>query len=192
MSPWETVLLAFGGNAALLAILAILAKSLLEKLIVRDTKIFESELKSKTDGEIERLKSEMTRNVESYKIQLKKSEFLFEREYAAALEFESVVRSIVPRPSRPDMDCEDAMQEVIDAFERTERRLDAFLTSWGPVLNDDERTLLRSAISMATDGKFYGSAEGDPAGYQTAESLCNKVTELETRLINRVRGQSSL
>ena len=192
MSPWETVLLSFGGQAVLLSVLAFLAKSLLEKLIVRDTKVFESELKAKTDAEIERLKSEMTRNIESYKIQLKKSEFLFEREYAAALKFTSIVRSIIPRPRWPDMDWDDAMQEVVDAFEQTERCLDAFLTSCGPVLNDDERTLLRSAISTATDGKFCGRSEGDSAGYQTADSLCSKITELESRLIKRVRDQSSL
>ncbi len=59
METWQTILLAFGGNAALIAVLGILAKSLLEKLITRDTKRFESELKAKSDATIEHLKNEL-------------------------------------------------------------------------------------------------------------------------------------
>ena len=59
METWQTILLAFGGNAAVLTVLGMLAKSLLEKLIIRDTKQFESELKAKSDATIERLKNEL-------------------------------------------------------------------------------------------------------------------------------------
>ncbi len=59
MEAWQTILLAFGGNAALIAVLGILGKSLLEKLIVRDTKRFETELQSKADSAIEHLKTEL-------------------------------------------------------------------------------------------------------------------------------------
>lgn len=59
MQPWETILLAFGGNAALIAVLAFAGKTLLEKLIARDTKRFESDLKSKSDFAIEHLKNEL-------------------------------------------------------------------------------------------------------------------------------------
>jgi hypothetical protein len=59
MATWQTILLAFGGNAALLAVLGILAKSLLEKMIVRDAKRFELELKAKSDATIEHLKNEL-------------------------------------------------------------------------------------------------------------------------------------
>ena len=43
----------------MLTVLCWLAKSLLEKLIIRDTQQFESELKAKTDATIERLKNEL-------------------------------------------------------------------------------------------------------------------------------------
>src|SRR5712692_5646461 len=59
MEAWQTILLAFGGNAALLAVLGILGKSFLDKLIVRDTKQFESDLKAKSDAAIEHLKNEL-------------------------------------------------------------------------------------------------------------------------------------
>lgn len=59
MEAWQTVLLALGGNAALLAVLGVLGKSLLAKLIVRDTKQFENDLKAKSDAAIEHLKNEL-------------------------------------------------------------------------------------------------------------------------------------
>ena len=59
MEAWQTILLAFGGNAALLAVLGLLGKSILDKLIVRDTKQFEADLKAKSDAAIERLKNEL-------------------------------------------------------------------------------------------------------------------------------------
>lgn len=59
METWQTILLAFGGNAALLAVLGLLAKSLLEKLITRDTRRFEADLKAKSDAAIEHLRSDL-------------------------------------------------------------------------------------------------------------------------------------
>ncbi len=59
MEAWQTILLAFGGNAALLAVVGLLGKSLLDKLITRDTKRFELDLKAKSDATIERLKSDL-------------------------------------------------------------------------------------------------------------------------------------
>ncbi|WP_310462815.1 hypothetical protein [Sphaerotilus sp.] len=59
METWQTILLAIGGNTAVLAVLGFLGKSLLEKLVARDTKRFESDLKAKSDAAIEHLKGEL-------------------------------------------------------------------------------------------------------------------------------------
>ena len=59
MAAWQTLLLAFGGNAALLAVLAFAGKSLLEKFIARDTKRFESDLQARSAVAIEQLKNDL-------------------------------------------------------------------------------------------------------------------------------------
>lgn len=192
MSAWQTVLLAFGGNAALLAVLGYLSKTVLEKMLVRDTKVFEAELKGKADVEIERLKSEIGRNLESYKMQLKKSEYFFQREYAAALDFTSVARSILPRPDRPDMDWSDAMELVINRFPEIVRKLDAFFKDHAPALSAEERELVQDVISRANEGHLLGIEHDDPAGHQYAEAVYNKVMKIEAMLTKRVREQSSL
>ena len=71
MEAWQSLLLAFGGNAALLAVLAFVCKSFLEKLIFRDTKQFEFELKAKSDSAIEHLKNELQVKIETYKAAIK-------------------------------------------------------------------------------------------------------------------------
>jgi len=59
MEAWQTILLAFGGNAALLAVLGWLGKSLLEKTLARDSQRLEYELKAKADSAIEQLRSQL-------------------------------------------------------------------------------------------------------------------------------------
>ena len=57
MKPWEAIAAAILGNATAIAILGWLTKSLLEKLLQRDAKRFEIEIKAKADATIEQLKS---------------------------------------------------------------------------------------------------------------------------------------
>jgi len=54
----QLVITTFGGIAVLLAVLGYLAKSFLDKLIIRDTKLFETDLKMKSDAAIERLRND--------------------------------------------------------------------------------------------------------------------------------------
>lgn len=59
MQAWQTILLVFGGNAALLAVLAYTGRTLLEKILARDTTRFVSDLKAKSDAAVEHLKSDL-------------------------------------------------------------------------------------------------------------------------------------
>lgn len=59
MQAWESILVAFGGQAILVAVLAYIAKSLFDKLVIRDTKQFESDLRAKAELAIEHLRNEL-------------------------------------------------------------------------------------------------------------------------------------
>lgn len=194
METWQTILFAFGGNAALLAVLGLLGKSLLEKIILRDTRQFESDLKAKTDSEIERLKNELARSVESYKVQLKKSEFLFQKEFEATSSFSELLQSIHPGFIQPLMDWHDACEIIAEKFEEIEIKLGNFLAKYGAILTDEERSILTSAISVAGHGKFDVDSNGqvDPNSIIEAKELYKNLLTLEKQLIKRVRDQSSL
>ncbi|MDH5731054.1 MAG: hypothetical protein OEZ58_18885, partial [Gammaproteobacteria bacterium] len=68
MEAWETILFAFGGNAALIAVLGFLGKSLLEKLIEKDTERFKADLKAKSDSTIEQLKNALEMKATEHQI----------------------------------------------------------------------------------------------------------------------------
>lgn len=193
METWQTLILAFGGNAALLAVLGFLGKSLLEKIIIRDTKIFEANLSLQTQVEIDRFKSELTKNIESYKIQLKKSEVFFLRELEAASNFSSFFHSLLPGYNNPSMDWHDACDAMAMDFGKIESRLADFMAKHGAVLNDEERAVLVDAISDAGYGKFdVYDGEVAPDANRKADEMYGKLKTLEAQLLQRVRSQASL
>ena len=59
METWQTVLLAIGGNTTVLLVLGWLGKSFLDKVIARDTMVFELNLKAKSDAAMEHLKNDL-------------------------------------------------------------------------------------------------------------------------------------
>ncbi|WP_156472819.1 hypothetical protein [Pseudorhodoferax sp. Leaf265] len=59
MSAWESILIAFGGNAAMMAVAGILCRWIFENALARDAKRFENELKAKSDVAIENLRSSL-------------------------------------------------------------------------------------------------------------------------------------
>ena len=59
MEMWQTILIALGGNAAMLAVLVYLAKLFIGHKLSRDVSRFQSELKATSDAAIERLKSDL-------------------------------------------------------------------------------------------------------------------------------------
>lgn len=83
MEAWQTVLLAFGGNAALLAVLGLIGKSLLEKVLARDTLRIETEIKAQSESELEKLRSTLAiaaaeRNVRFTKLHERRAEAIAE------------------------------------------------------------------------------------------------------------------
>lgn len=83
MEAWQTVLLAFGGNAALLAVLGLIGKSLLEKMLARDSLRIETEIKAKSQSELEKLRSTLAivaseRNVRFTKLHERRAEAIAE------------------------------------------------------------------------------------------------------------------
>ena len=52
--------------------------------------------KAKHVKELERLRNEFVQDTEHYKIKLKKSEFIFQKEFKAASEFNTLIRNILP------------------------------------------------------------------------------------------------
>ena len=108
------------------------------------------------DRYVEKLKHEIQQELESYKTKLKKSEFLFQKEFEAASQFMSVYRGLRPDYRFPDMDWEDACQDFARNFDKAEKELERYRSTHGAALQQDTLDRLSSAIVKSSWGKFKG------------------------------------
>ncbi|WP_312781037.1 hypothetical protein [Brevundimonas sp.] len=166
MTDIQLVLTTLAGNTLLLGVLGFLGKAIFKEMLAQDTKAFEARLRADTDSEIERLRSELAHTVESHKARLKKSDFLFQKEFEAASAFTAFFRSFSPKANRPDMDWHEACEVIASEFGNTESRLEAFLTTHGAVLLPEQRESLDKALAILSDGKFA------MASYDVSETDC--------------------
>ena len=128
----------------------------------------------------------LSKDSESYKIKLKKSEFLFEKEYEAATELTRLKRGIVPKKKFPEMDWGDACEHIADSFEHIENKLDSYLCVYNVVLGETIRQLIGDSVVIAADRDSYDGSAG-----KKADELFKKLKEAEKLLIAKVLSQSS-
>lgn len=106
--------------------------------------------------ELEPLKSKFLKETESYKIKVKKSELLFEKQFEAASEFVAFFRSLSPAYSFPNMDWEDVCNHFVLISENIERDLTKYLSRHGAVLGGDvvDKISLCIGISGRSNSKL--------------------------------------
>ena len=120
MEAWITILLAFGGNAALLAVFVWVGKSLIEKILTRDTLRIENELRTKSDIELEKLRSTLAiavseRHVRFGKLHEKRAEVVA-KTYGLLQDLYYYFRKYTSTASLPGESQENKRQNATDAF----------------------------------------------------------------------------
>ena len=142
--------------------------------------------------ELESLRNRLTQDTESYKIKLKKSEFLFQKEYEAASEFVALKRSFLPTYSHPDMDWYEACDEIAHDFHKIETAIGAYLSKHGAVLKPEVKELLSHSIGVAGENKFEITSPEVPINAnKAADELYGKLEKAEESLLEQVHSQSS-
>lgn len=189
----SSILLTIGGaivgNAVVLAVLGFLGKGVFNAIVSRDLEKFKAELKSEGDKEIEAIRRTASREIESYKVKLKKSEFLFERQFQAANAMVKLYSEFSPQRRHPNMEWSDAVEEIVSAAATTENKLREFRNEHGAALHPSDRELLESAVRKANDIDM-GDYNGD--GDEIASGLLAAIRDLKESLIAKVQDQSSL
>lgn len=167
-----SVLAALGGGAVIIAGFAHWLGNLWAKRLIQNEK-------SKLDLEIE-----------SYKVKLKKSEFIFEKQYEAASELTAMIRKFLPPLRYPEMEWGDACDEIAQDFESIIVELERFLSTHGAILDKETRNLLSNSIGLASQAKF--DVDGGEVSHQAnsaANDVYNKLVKAEENLIKEVQGQ---
>lgn len=141
---------------------------------------------------VEKLKHEIQEELETHKTRLRKSEFLFQKEFEAASAFITLRRDLMPKYRFPNMEWHDACEDFANDFEKVEKELERYLATYGAALTDRTLERLFSAISQVATGKFEVSHEGG-AGSATeiAGKVMEELEEVEKQLHAAVRSQSA-
>ena len=149
--------------------------------------------KNKYAADLEELKNRLGTTTESYRVKLKKSEFLFAKEFEAASALVALVRDISPQISRPEMDWFDACEEIAMNFTAIEQHLHSYLRQYGAILPDEVRIDITACYGLASVNKFDdGSVEVANSANKAAGALLESLRAAEAKMINRVRSQTSL
>lgn len=141
---------------------------------------------------IQNAKKKLDEEMESYKIKLRKSEFLFQKEFEAASELVALNQDLLPTHSRPQMDWYEACDEIADNFDNIEKLLGNYLSKHGAVLKPNVIDLISDCINIAGENKFEITSPQIPeAANISAHSLYDKLKEAEKIVLQQVHSQSS-
>ena len=169
----------FGGAAAAAALLSAYVGRILSNQVV------------------ERLRGELSRDLETHRIRLKKSEIFFEQELNAAKIFVAFTRRMMPRFRHPLMDWHETCDRIASNFESHENFLDSFLADHGAIISDAASKIIVEASVIASEFKFEAIDDGleldvSPQANEAAEQFYNKVKEAERALLKSLRNQIAM
>jgi len=147
-----------------------------------------------SDQLVERLKGELSRDLETHRIRLRKSEVLFARELESVTQFVSFSRRMRPHYSHPEMDKNETWDEIALNIGSHECFLEGFLAEHGAVISDKAIELLSEASEIAGRHKFEAISDGrehvvSREANAAAVMFWEKIKEAERRLLEDVRSQ---
>lgn len=141
---------------------------------------------------LESHRNELNQTLEAHKMKLKKSEFLFQREFEATSELISVIRDILPHQNFPDMDWHEACNQMAHDFGNTEVKLDRFIAKHGAALHDEAVDKLVKCIGLAATKKFdINNGHVHPHANKGANDLYENLKDAEEIMLSKVRSQST-
>jgi hypothetical protein len=149
--------------------------------------------KAEHSRELESLKNSFLKETESYKIKLKKSELIFEKQFEAASELVALHRSFIPEINFPHMKWEDVVDHYAFSSEKIEKRLEEYLSRHGAVLGEEVEAKISECIGVAGWNKFEITKEYEVTskGKKEAEKIYNLLNEAKELMINIVLSQAS-
>ena len=141
---------------------------------------------------LEKVKHEIQHQIESYKTELRKSEFLFQKEFEAASQFISLRYSFLPGYLYREMEWEDVCRYFALRFEEVEKKLTQYRAAHAAALQQNAFAHLSEVIDKVASGKFeVRRDEVSAKGIDLAEEVMKELEELHNELQKAVWSQSS-
>jgi hypothetical protein len=139
--------------------------------------------------ELESLRNRLLRETETFKLELKKAEFFFRKEFEATSELVALMREVEPVPFFEEMEWSDACDHIALNFKSIERNLHSYLAKYGAVLPNDVRKLLEECLVLAGIHKPHELDVSRQAN-EAADKLYKRMKNAESIMLVQVRRQS--
>ena len=146
------------------------------------------------EKELETLRDKYTTDLEKLKIQLKKSEFIFEKEFIATSKLVEYHEEIIPLSQHPDMHMDDVFESIALQAGDVEIWVKQFVSAHGAVLPDKVAKNLMMAARYAGEIKFNSGTpphELPIESVEGAEEIYNRIRSARDAMRERVWQQSS-
>ena len=156
------------------------------------------EVKADFTKELEEIKSKNVLTTEQYKVQLKKSEFFFEKQFEASLEFWKFFYNILPKKQSVMDEWEDAMIELADDLDTHQNYIDTFISKYNILFSNNTLKLLQNAsnqvVRMNDNKEMHDMNEHDEQSWHRkkwdyADDFYTEIKKANESIRNEVMGQ---
>ena len=145
-------------------------------------------LKKENEIEISKIKGSIDLKIELEKHKSKNTEIYFQKQLEAMKELYKLRSSILPNYRMPEMEWDDACQDIAHDFKEIEEKIENFTIEYFSVISKDIISKLDIAKNCAAEGKFEDPS--DLKSYQLADTLWNRIDEATKELKEHVELQT--
>lgn len=118
------------------------------------------------------------KQLEDHKFLLKNSEKVFQFKLDASKSLYRIFHEILPKRTHPDMDWDEASEEIASSFSQHEDQLDKFLCEYQSTLSPEILERVRSAITACSDGRFEFYWDSTAQDAKCTDTAREKASEL--------------
>ena len=130
----------------------------------------------------------LARDIENYRLKLKISEFLFQKEFEAASELAAYVESKILGVGALGMDWGDVVSIAGDSVAQHKKWLIGFMSKYRVVLPQDIVTCLDECYAYLHNAMEYGT-QRDFLDY--VEKFCNKLMSARDKIMSHIKKRAA-
>jgi len=151
------------------------AKNLATKEDIEEITQKVENIKKENQIELSKLQGNIDIKIELERLKAKNTEIYFQKQLEAMKELYKLRSEILPNYRMPDMDWDDACQDIALDFKEIEEKIENFTIEYFSVLYQDIISKLDIAKNCAAEGKFEEPT--DFKSHQLADTLWKNVDE---------------
>lgn len=128
-------------------------------------------------------------SLESYKNELLRRKVIYEQQLEAYKSFAAIMYEIYPEKYHPDMDWDEAVEQIVLGFKSYDKKIKDFLLNQSAILPQDIKEKMEHCWYLCSDGKFENQEFGiSSEGHKMAEELWEdmKIIEKEFRKLLKI------